>query len=923
MAVTMGRMELVASALLAIATIAPLAAAAPAADPAPRVVLHEQEAPAAQDLEQLREMLSRAGPDGREERERAIAQLLNRPDAAAHRLLQEFLLRRDDPDRVREAILTALDGHVLGPVRGWFAGAADQVRRQVLAGYLDALAPLWREPGLAVDDLAANPVRAAARSCLRRVPVRELELAARLLLANAGVEARVEVLRCLADMQQVLLTQLIADYLESPDEPVRAEARRSLQLLTYRQPEFQTRQEFDAWFARFGELRYVDLAEQAARLGPRPLEQLREELSQARIDMAREIVRAHTVRTPGTDWGAIQARTLVDDPAVLDACLELLQEALASGLPNGEDQAAARQAFCRAVLQRFRATASEQVRRRGLLLEVGAYLCRGSESELAAEVTALLLQHLDAPEAVLQLAALRGLRRFPNLETRSRLVHHAMALLRRGADVRAQLLATLGTLSSRGTPRWTAPMANDPDKEDWLALIDAACRTAADAEVRAAGLLLAQTLDARDQRVPELFDLLLALVRDPTQDAKFRTTCLIQLRSWMSQENAAAAWVDAMHEMLRDPADDLRLQAAESLVRLPDSVDGRRLTWLGDTITVVRDRILVESNAAVFRSLVNCLLGCGREPAMSANAIGALNRLVESVEKGPPAEKEQRLEPLLQALATIAAGPHAEPGMWINATRQLLAAQKRSSARLVLQNHGAADLARHVGSTDAAQAEIAREAMRLLIRTAVLKPPTEAWNGSEALQAEARNVRIAFGALDGIDEALRLDEPKHRLLRLEVELAGGKYAEVVQRATVWLANGATAPVHADRMRALAAEAQLALGRPEAAARLLGEMSAQPPTDPSVLDLQARTARAWLPTDKAAAVLLLHSTWKATPPEDPAFRPRMIEWMQQQAKLNPAAREELLRESEPFVALFSASDCPAELRETFQQLRGAN
>lgn len=881
-----------------------------------------------QDLTRLREMLGRAGPDGRDARESAVVRLLGMSDPAAHRLLQEFLLRRDDPDRVRETILASLQRHVLGSSKDWFGGASDEVRRLVLAGYLDALAPFWHEPGGAVVDAGEDAVRAAARRCLQRVPVRELEVAARHLLATANVDTRIEVLRCLADMQQILLAQVIADFLEEREEPVRLQARRSLQLLTYHDEEFQTKAQFQTWQERFGDLRYVDLAERAARLGPRPLERMREEMARMRVDAARDFVRALTARTPGIDWAAIQARTMVDDPAVLDACLELLQQALANGLPV-EDQALPRQAFCRAVLQRFRLVAPDQTRRRALLLEVAAYLCRSEEGELASEVTSLLLAQLDAPEAELQVAALRGLRRFPNLETRSRLVRHAAMLLQRGPDAREQLLATLRTLSSRATPRWTAPMTNDPDKAGWLALVEAACRTATDPEVRDVGLALAQTLDGGEQRVPELFRLLLDLARDGNQDTKFRSTCLIQLRGWRSQEGVAEEWVLAMHELLKDPADDLRLQAVESLVRLPESVDPRRLEWIAATTNVLRDRIRVESNATVLRSLVNCLLACGREPQTSANAIGALNTLLSELGSASPAEKELRLEPLLQALATIANGPSADRGQWIRACQQMLEFGKRQSLRLVLQTHGAADLAKLVGSDDANQAGPARTAMGLLIRTASLKPAKEAWTSTPELLQEARDVRVAFGALDTVDESYRFDEARHRVLRLEVELACGKFPEVIQRASLWLANSSATPgrtftpAEVDRVRVLAAEAQLATGKTDAAARLLSDLSTQPPSDPSVLDLQSRVARALFASDKPSALALLTNTWKATPPADPAFRSRLLEWMQHQARFQPGARQVLVDASEPFVELFTAADCPTEQRDAFQQLRGAN
>jgi hypothetical protein len=932
MAVTKGRMAWLAFVATWVAS-GPVCAQ-PAGSPAAAATTGSsrqgpQDATMPEDLARLREMLGRAGPDGRDARESAVGLLLGMNDPAAHRLLQEFLLRRDDPDRVRETILGSLRRHVLGNSRQWFGGASDEVRRQVLAGYLDALAPLWREPGLAVDDVVDNPVRAAARQCLQSVPVRELDVAARHLLASAQTDTKVEVMRCLADMQQILLAQTLADFLEAREEPVRVQARRSLQLLTYHEEEFQNKAQFVAWQGRFGDLRYIDLAERAARLGPRPLERMREDLARLRVEAARDFVRAHTVRTPGIDWAAIQSRTLVDDPAVLDACLELLQQSLANGLP-ADDQALPRQAFCRSVLQRLRQVAPDQVRRRALLLEVAAYLCRSEEGELAGEVTTLLLAQLDAPEVELQVAALRGLRRFPNLETRTRLVRHATKLLRSGAEAREQLLATLATLSSRTTPRWTAPIASDPDKAEWVTLVESACRTTKDSEVRNAGLALVQILDGSEQRVPELFRLLLDLAKDGSQDTKFRSTCVIQLSGWRSQEGVTEQWMTAMHELLKDPADDLRLQAAESLGRLPDSVDARRLEWIGATTNVLRDRIQVESNATVLRSLVNCLLACGREPQTSANAIGALSTLLSELGSASPAEKELRLEPLLRALATIAAGPPAERGQWIRACRQLLQFDKRQSVRLVLQSHGAADLAKLVGSDDAGQAGPARLAMALLIKTALLKPPKEGWTSSPELLSEARDVRVAFGALDTVEESQRLDEPAHRVLRLEVELACGKYPEVAQRASLWLANGAAtvgrAPFSAaeiDRVRVLAAEAHLAMSKPDAAARVLNDLTTQPPSDPTVLDLQSRVARALVPTDKPGALALFASTCKATPTTDPAFRGRLLEWMQTHARVLPAARQELLDTSEPFVALFAAGDCPGDQRATFQQLRGEN
>jgi hypothetical protein len=882
-----------------------------------------QDASGPQDLERLRRMLAQAGPEGREARETAVVRLLEMSDPAAHRTLHEYLRRTDDPDRVRSAILQALQSHVLANSRTWFGGVSDEQRRQILAGYLAALAPLWSDAGQPLDDATANPVRAAARIALQRVPVRELDVAARLLLASSDSQVKVLVLRCLADMQQVLLTQTLADFLDSPDEAVQAQARRSLQLLTCHEDLFTSRAQFDAWFERFGGTRYVDLAERAARLGPRPLELMREELARMRVDAAREFVRAYTKRTAGVDWAAVQGRTIVDDPAVLDACLEELQQSLADGLPT-DDQPAPRQVFCRALVQRFRQASPERTRRRALLLEVAAYLVRSDESDLASELTTLLLAQLDSQDVDVQVSALRGLRRFPNPENRARLVRFAGAMLERMPDTRPQLLATLGTLSSRAAPRWNAPRAQDVDLQEWAGLVGRVCRSS-DSDVRTAGLSLAQTLDGRDQRVPEMFDVLLDLANDTNQDSKFRSTCLIHLQGWRNQEGVGERWVLAMHSLMKDSVDELRRQAAESLTKLPELFDARRIEWIAATIGVLRDRLKGEQNPTVLRAFLDCLLACGREPQMPEKAIGALNGLLAELGNPVPADQQFRVEPLLQALATIAADQQADRGQWLGACHKLLQFDKRQSLRLVLQSHRAVDLSKDIASPEAGLAERARLAMQFIIKTALLKPAKDGWNSSEELRQEARDVRVAFGALDTIDESHRLDEAPHRLLRLEVEVAGNKYVEVVQRATAWLGNGSgsrmpTTPAQRDRIRVLLAEAQLGLNKPDAAAKSLVEISPQMASDPGVLDLQSRIARSLLNTDRPAAVELLAKTWRATPPEDPTFRQRLLDWFDQQIKLDPASRQVTVEEVEKFAGMFASPDCPAEQRDAFEQLR---
>lgn len=887
------------------------------------------------DLEKLKAMLAQPGPDGREAREGAVEQLLTLAVPAAHRILQDRLLSSDDPDRLRETILVGLQRHLVGRAADLFGGADREARQQILTGYLGTLAPLWQTPGSAVEDVVQNPVRMAARLALQRVPTRELEAAARLLLEGVGTQAAVALFDCLADMQQTTLAPLLAEHLGDGDVAIAAGARHALQLLTCHDKEFATKAQFDEWFTVYGGMRYVDLAEFAARRGPRPADELREEIAKLRVDAARDMVRALTSSTPGVDWAAVQARTLTDDPAVLDACLDLLQEALAPGLP-ADDHPMPRQTFCRALLQRWRQVAAEQVRRRALLLEVAAYCTRAEEGELAAEVIGLLLAQLDSPVAETQVAALRGLRRFPTGETRLRLVRTATKLLDEGAGARAQVAAILGTLASRNQPQWTSPTASDPNKAEWLALVQKAARSPAELDLRTAALTLALTLDADNQRVPEIFSLLLDLAQDASQDTKLRSTCLIHLQGWRDQQKTTDEWVKALQGLLEDPAPQLRQLAAESLARLPESTDSERTRFLPVVINALRDRVRTEPNVTVLRAIVDSMVLCGRQPQMPERAIGAINQVIGDLGNPVPAEHQFRLEPLLQALATIAADARSDRGQWLGACRLLLQFEKRQSLRLVLTSHGAVELAKEVSSADAELASRARQAMCVLIGTALFKPAKDAWGSTEELQREARDVRTAFGALQGIDEAQRfdnsqtkLDEVAVRLLRLEVELAGGKFQEAAQRAGGWLASGggaipARVPMtteQRDRMRALAAEAQLALGKPDLAAQFLTDLPA-PGADPRLFDLAARVARAWFASDAAGAVALFDRVLRATSPDEPAFRARLIDWMQYRVKQDPNLRIQTVQEGERHAALFATQDCPSDLREAFEQLRKA-
>ena len=74
-------------------------------------VSDEQDDPT--DLEVLRGMLEKSGPEGKNDRESAVAQLLALAQPEAHRLLQEYLRRKQDPDGLRLTILVALRSQIV------------------------------------------------------------------------------------------------------------------------------------------------------------------------------------------------------------------------------------------------------------------------------------------------------------------------------------------------------------------------------------------------------------------------------------------------------------------------------------------------------------------------------------------------------------------------------------------------------------------------------------------------------------------------------------------------------------------------------------------------------------------------------------------------------------------------------------------
>jgi len=62
--------------------------------------------------------------------------------------------------------------------------------------------------------------------------------------------------------------------------------------------------------------------------------------------------------------------------------------------------------------------------------------------------------------------------------------------------------------------------------------------------------------------------------------------------------------------------------------------------------------------------------------------------------------------------------------------------------------------------------------------------------------------------------------------------------------------------------------------------------------------------------------------RRTATEDPAFRPRLMEWVQLRLRLDASLRADTMREMAKYADQFESKDCPADLKEAWQQLRGS-
>lgn len=879
------------------------------------------------ELERLVASLNRLGPDAADERQGAVESLLQRLDLLAHERLQEKLMAPEDRDNLRRDILTSLARRLNPNNNDRVFGPGDEnreARNAILRSYVPALAWFWRDP-------TTDPLRELARSCLVRLPMRELEAGLRLMLDPARpLPDRLSALRVAVDSQNLYLARLLADFMDAPDDQVRAAARDGLVLLTFVDGGFARRQQFEDWYQLQlnNNRRYLDLAETAARNARASLVQLRKDM-EARLRQSKvDLVAALVTRSSDVDWAKVQAEVLSDDPpGSTDACLKrllLIQDFYDTKAPT----LAPRQAFHKALFERFQATEASQPGRRALLLETLALLVRPGDSDLGGEVSKALLEALSAPARELRLAALRGLREHPRPDVRTAVVKLAIADLEKSPLDLEVLREALRTLGRRP---WTAPAAGDADKALWLHLLSTVILQPGCDDLRADALAMGQLADPSGSLLPEVFDILLEVGRDPKQPVDLRRLCLIQLKDFVHVPDRANRMVRELCQQLEDPDSSIRTYAATELGRLPETNETQKQQWLQLVLEALRRRMTEETDAGVFDRLAISASACAAAPGSPSEVISSLLQVFELLREPVPADKQFKLDPLLRELAALACSPQAPTGVWTKACDPLLRFTKRRALRSVLEQQHASNLTGDLASPDKARADAARRGLYIVLQTALLKPVDKTWL---ELKNEADDVRSAFQALESAGEDL--DASRLRILRMEVlvgtgEQVSGNWTEAVKHAEDYL-SPTDQPKNAaplddqqkDTIRLLEADAHLHLDHRNEAAARIDQCDPMRQRSLYAMALMERLGKAFADSaaegDAQKAALWLERVAQWTTDDDKLFRPRLLAWANAALKASPSSRELVQKRLLEKEALFMAAECPPELRDAFEKLR---
>ncbi len=889
-------------------------------------VRRQQNGDAGAVVERLKAEIAQAGAEGSRLRLAAIEHALSLSDLRAHALLTARIADVDDPDGVRKETLEALIRRLRNPIDPVFGETAPrEPRLRLVRAYAEALAIFWFDEAT-IEGVPTGPLGALAREALVLMPSRALIEAQRQILSSdeSPIALRLATLRAAGDAQDLQFGGLLADFLGSEDPAIQKAARTALRYLTFHDATFETREQYESWARQNGLRTYVDLAEDAARRVARREREHLEQIEEIQRAAAARVVRALTEKRKGIAWAEVQEQTMVEDPTTIAACLEQLQQTLADSAAS--DEGAGRLPFARALLLRYRANATADKDLRPLLLEVTAAVVRSSDQELSAEIASELLQQLASSEPELQSAAMRSLRRFQSPEARAAIVAVATQALDRSADD-AVFVQALQTLAATGESQWKSPADGGIGRAEWFALIRRVCSGAFPRERRNEALAMALLVDRDGKRSPESFELLLEIAKDPAREPDYRNACLIHLQAWRDDAARADTLVQSLASLLGDAERDVRVFAADALVRLPDGTQEQKKAWIRTIVSTLRDRLEVETNPAALRSMRACLVACSRDPGEPGAAIGALNVALDAVGLRAPEEQQAKAVALLQTLTELAADPAANQGQWIGACEMLVRHERRRMLRHVLVSHNAVQLSKDVRSTDTSLSSRARSAMRYLLLAALQKPENDAWDSTEELRREAMDVRIAFDALPpsaSLPESI--ESPAFRLMRVQALLATSGYAEAIVLCRAWLEEHdpkdwePLSTFQQETVRYALADAYARSGKLNEAVQALLKAPQGPVPDPRLVGVSERIGRAYLASDAGRAVEWLTVSVRGTKEEDPQLRARLVALWEARIAQSPQDRAAVLAEIERRNGLFESADCPEELKLAVQRLR---
>lgn len=815
----------------------------------------------ADELESLRRALAQpGGGEARREREAAVDALLRRREPEAHELLAAVIRRGDDPDETASYVLRSLGRTVAQPANTVFSD--DKLKDIALRIYVPALVRLFADDESLAPPNDAAPLIPLARRVLaqlsnldRRNHFQELVDAGNPVLARAA-------LRAAGASRNISLVEWIAARLDDPE--LAPAARDALMTLTFAEQRFPDRAAFEAWYDDYRDLDYLELAERAAMRGSEVAERVRAEGEARVVAQTSKLIDA-LARAEAPDWKAIADEVLRAPSDVgTQAYLAQLRDALAEGVENGVKLGGAvqdRQAFAREIRLRLESLV-DKPGAYAVHLETLAYLAVRDVPEQSEAVQGQLLESLTRPEPQVRRAAFRGLRRFPTVQNRARVVAAASeALATRDGETLREGLACLRA------PGWTAPGAEDPDREPWLVLLRSVLDdTTVDLPLRERVLDIAVLRDASDGLVGEAFAMLLDLVRATDRDAALRKQALLRLMAFSRDPGHADAYVRCTTDLLADVDPGMRRLAAQQLTKLPEATQARRVEWNTQIVQLCAVRLREEPEEAVLREVLQCMLHASEQPDVTHLVLEGLVAAADAVAERSGSEEPFRRAVVVDGLRILGVSRARDTQDWLGAARSLAKLRARDALRAVLDRQNLAEFA-DGGGPDAASV------MQLVIAAARLKPAERRWS---ELPEEAEQVRHAFDVLDRLGQPATT--PADRALRVDVLAVLGRPAEVVDAAKAALDEKAT-PLSQEQTVAVLrvlVSADLELAAVDAAEECLQELEGLGAGTPADLDLWTRIARRRIASGSAArAAQILERVLDRTPVEEPSWRERFL------------------------------------------------